>query len=62
MRRIGTCLNCPDRHPACHDSCQKYKAAYDRETELLNKVRQGSRADREHMNYMIADKEKRRKK
>jgi len=21
------CLNCPDRHPACHDKCEKYKAA-----------------------------------
>ena len=25
---IGSCcLDCPERHPACHDTCEKYKAA-----------------------------------
>lgn len=22
----GPCKDCKDRHPACHDSCEKYKA------------------------------------
>lgn len=23
---ITCCLNCPSRHQACHDTCEKYKA------------------------------------
>ena len=23
----GCCLDCPDRHPACHSTCERYKAA-----------------------------------
>ena len=27
---IGNCcFECPERHPACHDTCEKYKAAKD---------------------------------
>ena len=25
MKRIGCCKDCMARHPACHDSCKKYK-------------------------------------
>lgn len=25
-RMITCCLNCPSRHQACHDTCEKYKA------------------------------------
>lgn len=24
MKVVDTCFHCPDRHPICHDSCQKY--------------------------------------
>lgn len=28
QRGIGTaCYECPDRHPACHDTCPKYQQA-----------------------------------
>lgn len=27
------CLNCPDRHRACHDSCERYAAVYRRSPE-----------------------------
>ena len=25
MKVNAPCMNCPDRHEACHDSCKKYK-------------------------------------
>jgi sulfatase maturation enzyme AslB (radical SAM superfamily) len=25
MNEIAPCKDCPDRHPACHGSCDKYK-------------------------------------
>lgn len=25
MSAISTCKNCSDRHPACHDHCERYK-------------------------------------
>lgn len=29
-KRIGTCCrDCGERHPACHDHCEKYRAALD---------------------------------
>lgn len=26
MREVAPCKDCADRHLACHDSCEKYKA------------------------------------
>ena len=42
MKKIKCCLDCTDRYPACHDSCEKYiaeKAEYDAEQEIINKKR-----------------------
>ena len=25
MKVLTPCLNCPDRYPACHDHCDRYK-------------------------------------
>lgn len=30
MNEISPCKGCPNRHPACHDSCEAYKAWKDR--------------------------------
>lgn len=30
MGKLEPCKGCPDRHPICHDSCQKY-AEYKRQ-------------------------------
>ena len=30
MVKLEPCKDCPDRHPICHDSCQKY-AEYKRQ-------------------------------
>jgi hypothetical protein len=32
MREDSPCKDCPDRHTACHDSCDKYKAWKERYT------------------------------
>lgn len=26
MKILNRCKDCPDRHPACHDHCQKFSA------------------------------------
>lgn len=62
QRKINVCRYCEDRYPACHDHCPKYKEAYERETEILNKARRETLGDREHLNYLRQDKEKRRRK
>jgi len=62
MRKIRVCQHCTERYLGCHDHCPKYKEAYERETEILNKTRREWQGDREHLNYLRADKEKRRRK
>lgn len=27
MQKITVCKDCPDRYPACHDQCEKFKEA-----------------------------------
>lgn len=39
VRPDGPCKNCSDRHAACWDSCDKYKA-YKAEVERINTARQ----------------------
>lgn len=62
MRRIVVCHYCTERYLGCHDHCEKYKEAYARETELIEKAKKEKMGDREHLNYLRADKEKRRRK
>ena len=40
--KIGCCFECPERHPACHDTCEKYKEARQRwleERHYINQAR-----------------------
>ena len=30
MNEISPCMDCPDRHPGCHGSCEKYMAWHER--------------------------------
>lgn len=30
MNEKSPCMGCPNRHPACHDSCETYKGWLDR--------------------------------
>lgn len=70
MRRITTCFNCTqryriveeDRIDDCHDHCERFKEAYKKETELLNKAKQEMLGDREHLCYLREDKRKRQKR
>ena len=51
MRFKPPCKDCPDRHTACHDSCEKYKkyrAEIDSYAEAKHKV--------SHIDMAIKDK------
>lgn len=69
MRRVNSCLNCPKRKRIvtedyiydCHTDCEIYKAAFDRETDKMNKAIKAQMGDRQHIAYMVDDKEKRRR-
>lgn len=37
---IDTCLNCKDRKPSCHDSCEKYLKAKRVQEEVNKKHRE----------------------
>lgn len=47
-KSINTCLDCPDRYPACHDHCEKYQAAL---AEWLDKKRVAKSAKRKRRDY-----------
>lgn len=38
MSAISTCKNCSDRHPACHDHCERYKEQVER-NEAVKRAR-----------------------
>lgn len=69
MRNINTCKNCPDHKRIvtedhiydCHSDCPIYKEAFDRETDTMNKAIKARQADKQHLEYLIQDKEKRRR-
>ena len=60
----GPCLNCADRHQACHGSCEKYKAwkeQHDQEiADLAERKRQKEIADA--VQYLGLYKRRRRRK
>lgn len=37
--QIKTCMDCPERRPACHDHCEKYQAAKAKAAEINAKDR-----------------------
>lgn len=39
------CKDCPDRHLACHDTCERYKAFAAWRAEVLEKQRAQSEAE-----------------
>ena len=39
----GTCLNCENRYPACHDSCEKYltaKAKFEEQKKIIKTAKE----------------------
>lgn len=56
MPTTQPCYQCPDRHRACHDSCEKYKQAI----EELHKRKQFFNAGWEIRNWELERKHKRK--
>ena len=42
---INTCMDCEDRHPACHDTCEKYQAAKAEHEKRKQAIRDASEFD-----------------
>ena len=69
MKNIGVCRECQDRKRIvteeeiydCHEHCQKYKEAVEQENERQKRIIEADRGFVEHLRYMSADKERRRK-
>jgi len=50
---INTCLDCQERHPACHDHCDKYQAAKEKRSEEIQKIRENKRLSLELYHHKI---------
>ena len=56
------CKGCTERHPACHDKCERYQEAKRADFELKRKVRAENRGLRQMAQIYTAKKAKRIKK
>lgn len=42
MREYSPCKGCADRHPACHDSCERYKEWKERDQAQKKQLKEAS--------------------
>ena len=58
----GTCLNCEDRHPACHDTCEKYQTArkaWDERQMMIREAKNQRRIYDDHVLHQVVKERKR---
>ena len=58
----GTCLGCPDRYPACHDSCERYPIAKNEWDDKRNRIREEKKKTRVFAEYKVSKIIRERKK
>lgn len=51
MQKITVCKDCPDRHPACHDRCEKYIKAKQELQERKDMILKAMQKDAVYMDY-----------
>lgn len=51
MQKITVCKDCPDRHPACHDRCEKYIQAKKDLQERKDMILKAMQKDAIYMDY-----------
>ena len=51
MQKITVCKDCPDRHPACHDRCEKYQEAKRKVQEEKEKLLTAMKNDAVYADY-----------
>lgn len=51
MQKITVCKDCPDRHPACHDHCEKYIQAKKDLQERKDMILKAMQKDAIYMDY-----------
>ena len=51
MQKITVCKDCPDRHPACHDHCEKYQEAKRKVQEEKEKLLTAMKNDAVYADY-----------
>lgn len=49
----GTCRDCEDRYPACHDSCEKYRKASADWQKRKDKIRKAKKEAQMYDEYKI---------
>lgn len=52
-KSINTCRDCPDRHPACHDHCEKYQEALAEWKEKKQSIKHTKKMHREFDKFRI---------
>lgn len=50
---IGTCRDCEERYPACHDYCEKYQTAKKKRSEEIQEIRKNKRLSLELYHHKI---------
>ena len=62
MKNITVCQDCKDRHPVCHDSCERYRQQKEEREAELETVFKNSRNDGIMDSYKHAVMRKERKR
>ena len=59
---IGSCcLNCPDRYPACHDKCDKYKAAKEVWEQKKSSIKRLRDKDKDYDGFKVVNVQRTKK-
>ena len=51
MLKINVCRDCQERHPACHDRCEKYQEAKRKVQEEKDKILNAMKKDAVYADY-----------
>lgn len=54
MRQITTCIDCKERHTACHDSCEKYISQKNEILKERNEIKKKKLADKQYRGYAVS--------
>lgn len=50
---VGSCKDCEDRYPACHDTCEKYQKAKEESEERKQRILKAKRENQVFTEYKV---------
>lgn len=53
FKSINTCRDCPDKHPGCHDHCEKYQSALAEWKEKKAAVKHAKRLYKQYDDFRV---------